>query len=125
MKMQKDKIILSRTLRILIYIVLLFGQLAVNTSGGILASASKTIKKQLNLTNKEFGLFGTFFGFGRVSGSLLFMLLINRVNRKYFLGIVFLCKSSLLIAFKFTHIRIVLLVLRGLIGICHVRLMLI
>ena len=119
-KMSKDRISLSRTFRVVIYIVLLICSASVNISGGIIASASTTIKKQLEMDNKKFGLFGTVFGLGRVGGSILFMLLINKINRKYLFGIILLIKSTLLMSFFLIKQAYVLVVLRGLIGICHV-----
>ena len=118
--MSKDRISLSRTYRIIIFIVLLFCSSAVNTSGGIIASASTTIKTQLEMDNKQFGLFGTIFGMGRVTGSLLFMLLVNKINRKYLFGFIIMIKSFLLMSFNLTNIPFVLVGLRGIMGICHV-----
>lgn len=118
--MSKDRISLSRTYRIIIFIVLLFCSSAVNTSGGIIASASTTIKTQLEMDNKQFGLFGTIFGMGRVTGSLLFMLLVNKINRKYLFWFIIMIKSFLLMSFNLTNIPFVLVGLRGIMGICHV-----
>lgn len=93
----------------------------INTSGGILSSGSNTIKSQLNFNNKQFGLFGTFFGVGRMLGGVLVMTIISSVNRKYLLFCAFFCKSILLIAMKLTKTGIILLALRGAMGIFHVR----
>ena len=115
----KNRIILNRSYRVLIFSVFLLVNTGINTSGGLIASASTAIKTQLQMNNKQFGLFGTIFGVGRVSGSLLFMLLINKFNRKYIMGIVFLCKSFILMSFKTTNVPWMLVGLRGINGICH------
>lgn len=117
---QRSQIKLSRAYRIIIFIVLTLCQLFLNTSGGLLSSASTTIKETLNFNNKQFGLFGTFYGLGRTTGSIIFMLIIDHVNRKYYLCLSALLKSILLVGFTFTHNGVVLLSLRGLTGIAHV-----
>lgn len=93
----------------------------INTSGGILSSASNTIKSQLNFNNKQFGLFGTFFGVGRMLGGVVVMTFISSVNRKTLLFCAFFCKSILLFAMKLTKAGIILLGLRGGMGVFHVK----
>ena len=49
---------------------------------GMLSSCITQMRKDLNLTDKEFGMFGTINGFGSLLGSLAFTLVIERVNHK-------------------------------------------
>ena len=117
---QHSHIKLSRAYRIIIFIILTLCQLFLNTSGGLLSSASSTVKETLNFNNKQLGLFGTLYGLGRTTGSIIFMLIFDHVNRKYFLCLASLLKSVFLVEFSFTHNGMILLGLRGLTGIAHV-----
>lgn len=110
---------LSRCHRIFIFVILMLSQLFINTSSGILSSGSTAIKAQLGFNNKQFGLFGSLFGFGRMLGGVLFMTLVSSVNRKYLLFTAVCSKSILLLMIKFTNEGKILLALRGLIGVAH------
>ena len=58
------------------------------------------IKAKLGFNNKQFGLFGSLFGFGRMLGGVLFMTLVSSVNRKYLLFTAVCSKSILLLMMK-------------------------
>ena len=94
---------LSRCHRIFIFVILMLSQLFINTSSGILSSGSTAIKAQLGFNNKQFGLFGSLFGFGRMLGGVLFMTLVSSVNRKYLLFTAVCSKSILLLMIKVTN----------------------
>ena len=72
---------------------------------GMLSSFITEIKYDFNLTDKEFGLFGTFSGFGSFLGSLVFTLIIERANHKYLILSLLLinCISHFSFYFKFKY----------------------
>ena len=49
---------------------------------GMLSSCITEIKAEFQLTDKEYGMFGTINGFGSLLGSLAFTLVIERINHK-------------------------------------------
>lgn len=116
----RQSIKLNRAYRVIIFIIFTLCQLFLNASGGLLSSASSTIKDKLNFNNKQFGMFGTLYGLGRTTGSIIFMLIIDFINRKYFFCISALMKCIFLLIFSFTNDGTILLCLRGLTGIAHV-----
>ena len=61
MKKEKDKrrIKLSRYHRIFLFFIMVGIESTMNISSGIFSSATKEIKKQLNLNDTKFGSFGT------------------------------------------------------------------
>lgn len=64
--------------------------MAINCSSGILSSSSKSIKNSLNFNEREFGLFGSFNGYGRALGSITFLIIVDQINhKKIFLFFVF------------------------------------
>ena len=96
----------------LIYILLMFNI-------GIFSSASSKIKLYLNIDNKKFGLFGSFNFIGRIFGTFLFMLIINKFNRKFILIIPLYLNSFCIFNFILTKNLIILYVFRTLNGICQ------
>ena len=61
----KERVTFSPFPRFVLYCVLLSIEMSMNNGAGVLSSSSKEIKKQLNLNDKQFGLFGTSQGIGR------------------------------------------------------------
>ena len=70
-------------------------------SQGILSSCVTEIKKELHLSDEEFGMFGTISGFGSLIGSLIFTLIIERVSHKYLICTMLLINSVSHFAFFF------------------------
>lgn len=93
--------------------------MAMNNSAGILSSSSKEIKADLNMNDKQFGMFGTSNGLGRVIGCFLFTILVNNFNRKWTFVFFTTIKSVLLVLFKFTNVGWILITCRGFIGLTH------
>jgi hypothetical protein len=65
---EEEEVSFSPIPRFILYIVLLSVEMALNCGSGILSSSSKQIKLELNLNDKQFGMFGTAFGIGRGTG---------------------------------------------------------
>ena len=74
--------ILSKKLIWILMILISLSHALIYISPGILSSCITQIKKELDLSDEEFGLFGTINGFGALIGSLVFTLIIEKVNHK-------------------------------------------
>ena len=101
------------TIFTLLYIVLMFNV-------GIFNAATSQIKKDFKLNDTEFGLLGTFNGGGRIIGTLIFMLIINKYNRKFILIIPLFINSLSIYLFTITENKKLLNIERGINGICQV-----
>ena len=119
---QSDRIILPRGFRLILFFVLISVEFAIQNSSGLLSSASKDIKETLHMNDKEFGMFGTVNGLGRVLGSSLFIFLVNNFSRKSILIFFIFVKACLLFCFKLTSVGYLLILTRFFIGIVHMPL---
>ena len=72
-----------------------------------------------DINDKQYGMFGTANGLGRVIGCFLFTILVNNFNRKWTFVFFTVVKSLFLVLFKFTNIGWLLITCRGLIGLTH------
>lgn len=118
-KVQNSQIPLSRTTRFILFLIMISLEGSMNISSGLLSSASKSIKSSLNLNDKQFGMFGTANGLGRMLGSSIFIALNQRVNRKFLLILFCVLKGIFLISYKLTDNSVFLIILRGCIGFVH------
>ena len=116
---QHKSIKLNRCFRVILFFILLSVEMSMNWSSGVLSSASKEIKVQLKMNNKEFGSFGASNGIGRMIGCFLFTILVNNFNRKWVFASFTIVKGILLFSFKLTNIGWLLVICRGLIGFLH------
>ncbi len=119
MKKEKDKrrIKLSRYHRIFLFFIMVGIESTMNISSGIFSSATKEIKKQLNLNDTKFGSFGTANSIGRVISSLLFGILNQKVSRKWTVIIFVFFHALFLFGFKLTTNGNILIFMRGLLGL--------
>ena len=116
---KSSSLTLPRTYRVCLFFLLLSVEFAMQNSSGLLSSASKNIKETLHMNDKEFGMFGTANGLGRVIGSSIYLIIVNNFNRKFVFAFFVLIKSLLLICFKLTSIGYLLVITRLFIGIAH------
>lgn len=114
-----EKVELSRTVRFFLSILFMLVEMGQNISSGILSSSSKGIKKQLSISDREFGLFGYWNSNGRLIGSFAFLLIFYRMNRKWLLFIGLLLKAGFLCGFNFTNNFKLLIFFRFMTGILH------
>ena len=77
------KVKLSRCYRLFLFFIVISVEGAMNISSGLMSSATKEIKKSLNMNDAKFGMFGTLNGIGRVIGSTLFGMYNLTVSRKW------------------------------------------
>ena len=80
---KKRKIKLPRCHRIFLFFIMVGIESIMNVSSGIFSSATKEIKRQLNLNDTKFGSFGTSNSIGRVISSILFGMINKKVSRKW------------------------------------------
>lgn len=115
-QIKHTKIHLSRSYRVFLYFVMICVEGMLNVSSGILSSASHEIKASLNLSETEFGSFGTALSLGRILGSSLFGMFNKYLNRKWAITISITIHSISLICYKFTKVKLLIFFLRGIQG---------
>jgi predicted MFS family arabinose efflux permease len=74
--------LLSKKIIWILMILISLSHALIYISPGILSSCITQIKIELGLSDEEFGMFGTINGFGALIGSLVFTLIIEKVNHK-------------------------------------------
>ena len=119
-KDKKKQFLLSPKIRwvIMIIFTLLYVTLMLNV--GIFNFAANTIKKDFKIKDEEFGLLGTFNGGGRIIGTLLFMLIVNKFNRKYIIILSLLLNALSIYLFTKTTNLNLLYIERGINGVFQV-----
>ena len=80
---------LSRKVRVFIFITFLFLSIIVDIDNGIISSSSLKIKKDLCLSDSNYGLFASIPFTGRIFGLIIFMSLISQNHRQLILVILF------------------------------------
>ena len=110
------KIRLSRYYRLFLFFIMASIEAVMNIANGLLSSATKEIKKSLNMNDAKFGSFGTANSFGRIISSTLFGMLNQKVSRKWSttLGIGF--HAIFVLCFQVTNNANILIFVRGLHG---------
>lgn len=96
---KENKFILYKSIRILVYFLLLLSIILINISSGLFPSSSLDIKSHLQISDYQFGLFFLLSSIGKIIASLLFLKLKKFNNRKIFLILISLINSF--IAFIF------------------------
>ena len=95
---EKDLIIIDDKKRIIIFIILSIVATVSSLDGGIIPQQNEIIKNDFGGENEErVGLFGSIDYIGRVLGSIIFTLIMGRVNRKMILVITLIFKTITLI----------------------------
>ena len=97
----------------LLYVILMFNV-------GIFTAAITQIKKDLSLEDNQYGLLGSYNGGGKIIGTLIFLLIVNKYNRKYILIIPLFISSISIYLFTIFENRYILYLLRGINEICQV-----
>ena len=113
---QPRKVALSRCYRLFLFFIMVSVEGAMNISSGLLSSATKEIKKSLNMNDAKFGMFGTANGLGRVIGSTLFGIYNLTLSRKWIQTANVGFHALFLFFFKITNNGNILICMRGLTG---------
>ena len=113
----ENKFILYKSIRILVYCLLLFCVILINISAGLFPSSSIEIKNHLSISDFNFGLFFLFSSFGKILGSLLFFSLRNLNSRKILLIFIALINSLICLGFFYLKNFYIFIPLKLIIGI--------
>lgn len=114
---EENKFILYKSIRILVYCLLLFSIILINISSGLFPSSSIDIKTNLEISDFNFGLFFLFSSLGKIIGSLLFFYLKNITNKKILLIAISLFNSLICFGFFFSKNFMIFSLLKLIIGI--------
>ena len=106
---------LHTSLRSFIFFILFLSIITSNLTKGIFVSSS-TIKTALSLNDLLYGIMASLYSVGKVLGTLLLMLLINKVHRKWLIIISIILTSLFLSVFKVTVNKYILMTIYCLIG---------
>ena len=110
------KVKLSRCYRWFLFAIMVSIEGVMNVSSGLLSSATKEVKKSLNMNDAKFGSFGTANSLGRIISSTLFGMFNQKMSRKWSttLGIGF--HAIFIFCFQITNNANILIFVRGLHG---------
>lgn len=111
-----DRTKLSRPLRIVIFITFVLLSIVMSGDNGVLSAGSKNIKKDLGLSDKEYGTFGGIPSAGRIVGTLIFMGLLSTDRRKLLTVACTVMNGSLFFVYLITKNKYILFCVRFLIG---------
>ena len=110
------KVRLSRYYRLFLFFIMASIEGVMNIANGLLSSATKEVKKSLNMNDAKFGSLGTANSLGRIMSSTLFGMLNQKISRKWSttLGIGF--HAIFILCFHITNNANILIFVRGLHG---------
>lgn len=111
---------LNRLPRLLIFTVFFFIHMFNCSDGGIPSASSNKIKEELQITDTQFGTYGSIVQVGRVLGTFVVMILLNFFNRKYVIFIALLVKCSSFLIYLFTSNYMIIFTFRFIQGLSHV-----
>ena len=98
-QLKKISIPLPRRKRWLIFSIFVILNIMINVDHGTVPAATEEIKKDLNINDEQFGLFGSLVYLGNMFGSLVSLTLINKLNRKYLLAVSLTLSGGFLMTF--------------------------
>ena len=114
---KENKFILYKSIRILVYFLLLLSIILINISSGLFPSSSIEIKSHLEISDYQFGLFFLYSSIGKIIASLLFLKLKKFNNRKLFLILISLINSVIFFLFYCSNIFGLISFLKFIMGI--------
>lgn len=108
---------LSRCYRYFLFFIMITIDSSLDISNGIFSSASKEIKNKLKINNTKFGTFSTSTSIGKIISSFLFILINQKVSRKWLISTCIFLNAMLLLCFKITENVKILIFIYGLLGL--------
>ena len=114
---KENTFILYKSIRIVVYCLLLLSIILINISSGLFPSSSIEIKEHLKITDNQFGSFFLYSSMGKILGSLLFFKLKKLQNRKIFFILTTLINSIVAFIFYYSDIFWLFSFLKFIIGI--------
>ena len=115
-----NKLILRKSLRILVYTLLLLTIIFINLTSGLFPSAYNEIKTIYNISANKYGFFFFSSAVGKIIGSLIFEKLNNIVNRKPFIAATILLNCIFIIIIRFSSNFLLVLFLKLFMGISEI-----
>ena len=112
----KRKVRLSRYYRLFLFFIMVTIEGVMNVSAGLLSSATKEVKKSLNMNDAKFGSFGTANSFGRIISSTLFGMFNQKISRKWSTTLGIGLHAIFIFCFQITNNANILIFVRGLHG---------
>jgi len=116
----KPHIRLSRWTRIIIFVCFFIIHLLNCSDGGVVSARSNQIKKELNINDKSFGIYGSIVQIGRIIGTLSVMILLNLFDRKYLIFFALILKCATFLIYFVTANYYIIMGFRFLQGFSHV-----
>ena len=110
------KVRLSRYYRLFLFFIMVTIEGVMNVSSGLLSSATKEVKKSLNMNDAKFGSFGTANSLGRIISSTLFGMFNQAISRKWCMVLFVGFHAFFLLCFHITNNANILIFVRGLQG---------
>ena len=114
---KENKFILYKSIRILVYFLLLLSIILINISSGLFPSSSIDIKNHLQIFDYQFGSFFLYSSLGKIISSLLFLKLKKLNNRKILLTFISLINSIIVFLFYYSKNFLLFSFLKLIIGI--------
>lgn len=111
---------LGRAPRFIIFVIFFLIHTFNCSDGGVPSSSATVIKKELNLSNVQFGTYGSIVQVGRSIGTFVIMILLNYFNRKYVIFIGLLVKCSSFLIYLVTGNYFIIMIFRFIQGLSHV-----
>lgn len=116
-----DSFKLNRFPRFFIFVVLVGLSIVMSGDNGVVSSCSEELKRDLKLSDKEYGLFGSLPGTGRIFGSLIFMVVLSVFqNRKYITIVCLVINGAMFYLYSFTSNKYILYGVRFIIGVARI-----
>ena len=117
---ENKKLRLSRCTRFVIFSCFFLIHLLNCSDGGVVSSRPAQIKKELNIDDREFGIYGSIVQIGRIVGTFSVMVLLNFFNRKYLIFCALILKCSTFLIYFVTSNYPIIMIFRFLQGFSHV-----
>ena len=117
---ENKKLRLSRFTRFVIFSCFFVIHLFNCSDGGVVSARPAQIKKELNIDDRAFGIYGSIVQIGRIVGTLSVMILLNFFNRKYLIFCALILKCSTFLIYFVTSNYPIIMIFRFLQGFSHV-----
>ena len=117
---ENKKLRLSRFTRFVIFSCFFVIHLLNCSDGGVVSARPAQIKKELNIDDRAFGIYGSIVQIGRIVGTLSVMILLNFFNRKYLIFCALILKCSTFLIYFVTSNYPIIMIFRFLHGFSHV-----
>lgn len=100
---------LRPSIRTCIFTIFFFSTISSHMTMSLFRASSQVIKKEIKLTDSQYGFFGSLYHLGKFVGTILLIFVINTQNRKRMIISNLLCLSILLSFFKLTSNKFILM----------------